>query len=432
MERRGGPPEGETEGWELLKRRRLLVFFALPFAGVLLIFAFVSALNRADFRRRAEELVRGQVEATAHIMAVNISHMLTEGRAPGETLELFAPEEDIYFMALLDEKKDVLAWNSRFEGYLPLSLSSAEAGASGIIDSPAGKIFNTYAAVPAGQGRAYLLYLGYSLSAMEDMLARTGRNALFFFALLVLVGALFFHEISLLQARYMAKAREAEAERLEKERFREISAFTSGVAHEIKNPLNSLSLLFDLLMNSVPSAMKSDVGAGKDQVRTIAGIVDRFSSAVKPIRPVPELLLLEEVVRQACESLLREFPGAAPRVEIVIGSGVRMRGDGGLLAQALLNLLKNALEASDGSSIKVEGRAMRKNIEILVRDDGPGIPAADLGRVFEPFYSTKERGLGIGLYLARKIVEAHGGRIEARSREGRGTDFHILFPGGLT
>jgi len=185
-------------------------------------------------------------------------------------------------------------------------------------------------------------------------------------------------------------------------------------------------------MNSVPSAMKSDVGAGKDQVRTIAGIVDRFSSAVKPIRPVPELLLLEEVAGQARESLLREFPGAASRVEIVVGSGVRMRGDGGLLAQALLNLLKNALEASDGSSIRVEGRAMRKTIEILVRDDGPGIPAADLGRVFEPFYSTKERGLGIGLYLARKIVEAHGGRIEARSREGRGTDFHILFPGGLT
>lgn len=415
-----------------MKPRNLLVFFVLPFAGVLLIFAFVSFLNRTDSRKRAEELVRGQVEATARILAVNISHMLTEGRSPEETLELFAPEDDIYFMALLDEKMGVLAWNSRFEGYLPLSLSSAEAGASGTIDSPAGKIFNTYAAVPAGQDRTYLLYLGYSLSSLDEMLARSGRNSLLFFGLLVLVGALFFHEISLLQARYMAKAREAEAERLEKERFREISAFTSGVAHEIKNPLNSLSLLFDLLIGRAREEERSELRLGKDQVRTIAGIVDRFSSAVKPIRPVPERLLLEEVVGQARDSLLREFPDAAPRVEIVVGSGLRMRGDGGLLAQALLNLLKNALEASDGSSIRVEGRAMRKNIEILVRDDGPGIPAADLGRVFEPFYSTKERGLGIGLYLARKIVEAHGGRIEARSREGRGTDFHILFPGGLT
>jgi signal transduction histidine kinase len=413
-----------------LKRRRLLVFFALPFAGILLIFAFVSALNRADFRRRAEELVRGQVEATAHIMAVNISHMLTEGRAPEETLELFAPEDDIYFMALLDEKMGVLAWNSRFEGYLPLSLSSAEAGASGIIDSPAGKIFNTYAAVPAGRDRTYLLYLGYSLSSMEEMLARTGRNALFFFALLVLVGALFFHEISLLQARYITKAREAEAERLEKERFREISAFTSGVAHEIKNPLNSLSLLFDLLINRAPDEEKSGLRLGKDQVRTIAGIVDRFSSAVKPIRPVLEPLALDEVFRQARESLLREFPAAAPRFEAGAGPEVRLRADRGLLVQALLNVSKNALEASDGSSVRLTGRAAKKNVEILVRDDGPGIPETDLGRVFEPFYSTKDKGLGIGLYLARKIVEAHGGRIEVRSREGRGTEFRILLPGG--
>jgi len=415
-----------------LKPRNLFVFFVLPFTGVLLIFAFVSFLNRTDSRKRSENLVRGQLDVTAHILGINISRLLTEGRSPGDILGIFAPQEDIYFMAILDEAKNVLAWNSRFEGYLPLSLAAARPGESGIIDSPAGNIFYTFEAVQAGNGRTCLLYLGHSLSSLDEMLARSGRNSLLFFGLLVLVGALFFHEISLLQARYMAKAREAEAERLEKERFREISAFTSGVAHEIKNPLNSLSLLFDLLMNSVPSAMKSDVGAGKDQVRAIAGIVDRFSSAVKPIRPVPELLLLEEVAGQARESLLREFPGAASRVEIVVGSGVRMRGDGGLLAQALLNLLKNALEASDGSSIRVEGRAMRKTIEILVRDDGPGIPAADLGRVFEPFYSTKERGLGIGLYLARKIVEAHGGRIEARSREGRGTDFHILFPGGLT
>jgi signal transduction histidine kinase len=415
-----------------LKPRNLFVFFVLPFTGVLLIFAFVSFLNRTDSRKRAEDLVRGQLDVTAHILGINISRLLTEGRSPGDILGIFDPQEDIYFMAILDEGKNVLAWNSRFEGYLPLSLAAARPGESGIIDSPAGNIFYTFEAVQAGNGRSCLLYLGHSLSSMDEMLARSGRNSLLFFGLLVLVGALFFHEISLLQARYMVKAREAEAERLEKERFREISAFTSGVAHEIKNPLNSLSLLFDLLMNSVPSAMKPDVGAGKDQVRTIAGIVDRFSSAVKPIRPVPEPLLLEEVVGQARESLLREFPAAAHRIEIVVGPGVRMRGDGGLLAQALLNLLKNALEASDASSIRVEGRSLRKGVEILVRDDGPGIPEADLGRVFEPFYSTKERGLGIGLYLSRKIIEAHGGRIEARNREGRGTDFHILFPGGLT
>lgn len=426
---RGRGPEGETEDRGLLKRRSLFVFFVLPFAGILLIFAVVSFLNRADFRKGAEALVRGHLDVTARILGLNISRLLAEGRSPRAVLEIFAPEEDIYFMALLDERKDVLAWNSRFEGYLPLSLSKAEPGESGIIDSPAGKIFHTHETVQAEDGRSYLLYLGYSLSGMEAMLARTGRNTLLFFALLVLVGALFFHEISLLQARYVAKTREAEAERLEKERFREISAFTSGVAHEIKNPLNSLSLLLDLVAAKAPPEVRPEIGLGKEQVQAVAGIVDLFSSAVKPIAPALETLALEEIARMAREALLRESPGAAPRVVVAVDPRVRLKADRGLLLQALLNLMRNALEASEVSTVRVEARSVRRAVEILVRDDGPGIPEAHADRVFEPFFSTKDKGLGIGLYLARKIVEAHGGRLEARSQEGRGTEFRILIPG---
>ena len=412
-----------------MKRRSLLVFFVLPFAGILVLFAFVSFLNRADFRKRAEELARGQLDATAHILAVNISHLLIEGRVPEEILEIFAPEEDISFLALLDEDKNVLAWNSQFEGYLPMSLARAAPGESGIIDSPAGKIFHTFTAVPAGPGRTYLLYLGYSLSSMEEMLSRTGRNALLFFGLLVLVGALFFHEISVLQARYVAKAREAETERQEKERFREISAFTSGVAHEIKNPLNSLSLLCDLLLNNVPPEIRPEVILGKEQVQAVARIVDRFSSAVKPIQLASETLSLEEIFRLTEEIVGREFPDAGRRLRIKAQTGAPLTADRELLAQALANLLKNALEASEGSSVTLEGRRFRKRAEIRVLDTGPGISTADFPRIFEPFFSTKDKGLGIGLYLARKIIEAHGGRIEARSREGRGTEFHIQIPG---
>jgi two-component system sensor histidine kinase AtoS len=77
----------------------------------------------------------------------------------------------------------------------------------------------------------------------------------------------------------------------------------------------------------------------------------------------------------------------------------------------------------------VEGRRNKKRVEIRVRDEGPGIPPKAMARVFEPFYTTKEKGMGIGLFLAKKIVEAHGGTIEARSREGEGTEFRIELPG---
>jgi signal transduction histidine kinase len=410
-----------------LKRRGLLLFFLLPFLGIFVIFLTASILNRAEIRKRTESLVRAQLEATASILGVNIAHHIGEGLDPGAILGLFAPEEDIYFMALLDGKKNVLAWSSQFEGYLPLSLNDATPGESQIIDSPVGRIFSTFTAVSPGDGRTFTLYLGYALSSMEEMLARSRRTALLVFAMLVLAGAVLFRGISLLQARYVEKTREAETERLEKERFREISAFTSGVAHEIKNPLNSLALLFELLLKRAPDGLRADLVLGKSEIRNIGGIVDRFSDATKPIHIDPRPFSVEKALGLVGETVAREE--AAARLRILPGDRITARGDKDLLVQAVANLVKNALEASAESRVEVEARRHKKNVTIEVRDTGPGIPPEVLPRVFEPFFSTKKKGMGIGLYLAQRIVEAHGGTIEAALREGGGTRFLIQIPG---
>jgi signal transduction histidine kinase len=410
-----------------LKRRGLLLFFLLPFLGIFVIFLTASILNRAEIRKRTESLVRAQLEATANILGANIAHHIGEGLDPGAILGLFAPEEDIYFMALLDGKKNVLAWSSQFEGYLPLSLNDATPGESQIIDSPVGRIFSTFTAVSPGDGRTFTLYLGYALSSMEEMLARSRRTALLVFAMLVLAGAVLFRGISLLQARYVEKTREAETERLEKERFREISAFTSGVAHEIKNPLNSLALLFELLLKRAPDGLRADLALGKSEIRNIGGIVDRFSDATKPIHIDPRPFSVEKALGLVGETVAREE--AAARLRILPGDRITARGDKDLLVQAVVNLVKNALEASAESRVEVEARRHKKNVTIEVRDTGPGIPPEVLPRVFEPFFSTKKKGMGIGLYLAQRIVEAHGGTIEAALREGGGTRFLIQIPG---
>lgn len=412
-----------------MKRRNVFLFFVLPFLGVFVFFSLASFLGQADLKRRTEVLVRDQLLATADILRVTVSHLLDEGTPPDETLDSVLSGEDIYFMALLDAEKNVLAWNSRYEGYLPISLREARDEESGIIDSPAGKIFSELSALATKDGRRFHLYLGYALSGMEEMIALSRRTSFLLSGLILLAGALFFRGLFQLQSRYMAKAREAETERLEKERFREISAFTSGVAHEIKNPLNSLSLLFELLLKKTPPEAKDGLELGKDQVQTIARIVDRFSNAVKPVRPVPSILFLDDVLRLAAGSLAAEDPEASTRLRVETEPGVRLTGDGDLLVQALLNLLKNAVEASSSTPVWVEGRRNKKRVEIWVRDKGPGIPPEAIARVFEPFYTTKEKGTGIGLFLAKKIVEAHGGTIEARSREGEGIEFRIELPG---
>ena len=412
-----------------MRRRNVFLFFVLPFLGVFVLFSLASFLGQAALKSRTEALVRGQLAATAAILRVTVSHLLDEGTPPDETLDSTLSGEDIYFMALLDAEKNVLAWNSRYEGYLPLSLREARPGQSGIIDSPAGKIFSELSTVTTKDGRRFHLYLGYALSGMEEMIALSRRTAFLLSGLILFAGALFFRGLFQLQSRFMAKAREAETERLEKERFREISAFTSGVAHEIKNPLNSLALLIELLLQKAPPETRGNLELGKSQVLTIARIVDRFSSAVKPVRPVANALDLEDVLRLAARSFAAEDPESSTRLRVKAEPGVRLTGDGDLLVQALLNLLKNAVEASPSTSVWVEGRRNKKRVEIRVRDEGPGIPPEAITRIFEPFYTTKGKGMGIGLFLAKKIVEAHGGTIEAQSREGAGAEFRIELPG---
>jgi signal transduction histidine kinase len=412
-----------------LKRRSVFLFFVLPFLGVFVFFSLASFLGQTALKGRTEALVRGQLKATAGILRVTVSHLLDDDRSPEEILDSLLSEEDLYFIALLDRDKNVLAWNSRFEGYLPLSLREARAEESGIIDSPAGKIFSDFSAIPRPDGGRCYLYLGYALTGMEEMISLSRRTSFLLSGLFLLVGLAFFRALYQLQSRYMAKTREAEIERLEKERFREISAFTSGVAHEIKNPLNSLSLLIDLLGQKAPLKAKDDLALGKAQVQTIARIVDRFSSAVKPLHPVPEFLALDEVIGLAMDNLASEMPDTSSRLHLDTPPGLGLMGDRELLAQAVLNILKNAVEASVDAPVRVEGRRNKKRVEIRVRDKGPGIPPEVFARVFEPFYTTKEKGMGIGLYLTKRIIEAHGGTIEARSREGAGTEFRIELPG---
>jgi signal transduction histidine kinase len=412
-----------------VKRRSAFLFFVLPFLGVFVFFSLATFLQHRDLRRRTEALVRGQLAATAGILSTTVSRFLDEGTPPETVLDTILADEDIYFVALLDAKKDVLAWNSRFEGYLPISLSQVRDEEPGIIDSPAGKIFSDLSAVTTKDGREFHLYLGYALSGMEEMIARSRRAAVILSAVILLAGGLFFRGLFQLQSRYMAKSREAEAERMEKERFREISAFTSGVAHEIKNPLNSLALVLELLGRKATPDAKGDVDLGKAQVRTIARIVDRFSRVAKAVQPDVQPLALDDVLRQAAESLAAEAPAASSRLHIGAAPGVRLAGDRDLLAQAFLNILKNAVEASDAAPVRAGGRRIGKRVEVLIRDEGPGLTAAAAGRIFEPFFTTKAQGMGIGLYLTKRIIEAHGGTIEAHSRESEGTEFRIDLPG---
>ncbi len=413
-----------------MRSRNFLLFFYLPFLGILIIFFVLSAVNRAYIKDKTENLVREQLQAAAEILKINISHFLHENYSVAEIFDSYSGKEDIYYIALLDEDKNVLGWSSRFEGYLPLSLQGVEGEESWIIDSPAGKIFNFFSPFSPDEGKNCYLYIGYSLENLQEMIAYSRRNFFLIFGLIFVIGVILFLGFYQVQRNYLEKKEEAEAEKADKERYREISAFTSGVAHEIKNPLNSLSLLLELLHKKVPAELHGDLALGKEEIQKISRIIDQFSTSLKPVELNKERFSLAEMISTVKESLSREYDLSEVEIRYSESPSIYLEADKSLMSQAFFNLLRNSLDASERGVISIRAQLRKKIVQVSIEDSGRGIPEEDQERVFEPFFSTKKKGMGVGLYLTKKIIEAHEGRIEVRSQKGQGTVFVIHIPGG--
>ncbi len=398
--------------------------------GFVVIFFAFSSLNRNYIKKKVEILVDEQLRATAEILKANFSHFLSEGYDVDNVFDLYTDEENIYYMALFDERREILGWKSRFEGYLPISQESMQAQGSWIIDSPAGKIFNSFSSFTLPEGKVYYLYLGYSLNDLQEMMDHSRRNFYLIFGLIVAVGIIFSIGLYQIQIHYMQKKSELEDEKKQKERFREISALTSGVAHEIKNPLNSLSLLFELLTKKGASPDSEVIVSGREEVAKIARIVDQFSSSLKPIELRKDTFSLEDEIRSIQESLKKAAIERGINFRYAQNSPVTLSADRVLLSRAIHNVVKNAIEASKDGDVNITVNKQSKKIVISIQDSGRGLDEEQKARIFEPFYSTKKGGMGIGLYLTRKIVEAHGGDCELFSTAKNGTTFTIRIPGG--
>ena len=269
------------------------------------------------------------------------------------------------------------------------------------------------------------------MDGVEQLFRHTRSSFYLMFGIMFALGILFFFGIYRLQYHYLAQKQTSDEEKNEKERYLELSAFTSGVAHEIKNPLNSLSLLFEFIHKQASPEMETDLLASKREIQKISRIVDRFSASLKPLNLNKTRFSLDEMLSEITESFSRESGGFEPGN---IGWGIpenrEITGDRELLTQAFTNLLKNALEATPSGKIFITASEEKKQTIISVQDEGRGMNPEEREKAFDPFFSGKEKGMGIGLYLTRKIIEAHKGRVDFDTESGLGTTFHIYLPRG--
>jgi two-component system, NtrC family, sensor kinase len=229
-----------------------------------------------------------------------------------------------------------------------------------------------------------------------------------------------------------AALQEREQRLIRSERLAAIGRMAAHIAHEVRNPLSSIGLNAELLeeeLQQKPDGAKlcRAIQHEVDRLNALTQEYLRFARLPQPklerqdLRPI--LVSLLDFIRADARSrgvtVTEQLPDSLPALDL----------DEGQLRQALLNLCRNALEAMPGGgTLTVRAAVAGARLEIAVADTGSGIAAEHLPRIFEPFFSTKEHGTGLGLALTQHIVMAHGGAISIDSAPGRGTEFVVGLP----
>jgi PAS domain S-box-containing protein len=227
--------------------------------------------------------------------------------------------------------------------------------------------------------------------------------------------------------------RRVEQQLFESEKLAAVGRLAASIAHEVNNPLEAIKNSLYLLSTGKveQNARFLDVARKETErvshiIRQMLGFARRTGEAewVDVNQIIEEtLILVEKKMRQARVELVREFDVELPKI--------RTRAD--QLRQVFLNLLLNAQQAIErGGKIRIGTSryesALQPTISVAISDTGRGIPEADIPRLFEPFFSTRTKGTGLGLWVTQDIVRHHGGRIEVTSVEGKGTTFNVVLP----
>ena len=204
------------------------------------------------------------------------------------------------------------------------------------------------------------------------------------------------------------------------------------LAHEIRNPLASLKGHAQLLAESLDdkSAEHRKVERIVTEAVRLEELCANLLDFVRSAQVSPEPTELGGLFA-SCADEARGVDAQAGEFRLILaGAPARWDLDPLRIRHVLVNLLRNAAQASPpGAPIELEARRVPGGLEILVRDQGPGIPVGEEARVFEPFHTTRTRGTGLGLAVARRVVELHGGTIEARTRSGGGAELRVTLPG---
>lgn len=245
--------------------------------------------------------------------------------------------------------------------------------------------------------------------------------------------------VALFYVRWLLKrAQVIEAEAHTADRLAVLGTLASGLAHEIRNPLSAINLNLQMIEEEVfqsqahSGEMAQLLAGAKSEIRRLERLARNFLVYAKPLKLDRQVVSLPQVLDQVVQLVSMECERVGIELVRQDGPGLpEVRGDRDLLQQAVMNLLVNAREAvlasGDGPRrISMGARRESGHLVVWVRDTGTGVSEEEAGRLFDLFYSTKRGGTGLGLPIAQRIVEAHGGRLQWKNGDGGGAEFSMF------
>lgn len=231
------------------------------------------------------------------------------------------------------------------------------------------------------------------------------------------------------------KLRQAESSQSEK--LDAMVTLAAGVAHEIGNPLNSLAIHMQLMEREIRRLPKRNrrklmdtLEVAKAEVKRLDEIIRRFLGATRPSQPDYREVNINALIESILDFMYFEISGQSIAIEKQYDSRIPpAMMDEAQIKQAFFNIVKNAIQAMPrGGVLRVSTLLRDSRVEVKFSDNGVGIPKDKLSRVFDPYYTTKQGGSGLGLMVVYKIIKDHAGTVELTSKEGHGTTVSVSLP----